>query len=103
MGAGHPVTSPWEYACPDYVGLSMGVRIFFDNTTRAITSCVLYRDDGCQFHTFVIGADGSAKVYRLDGPADGTGEVKTYTAAQMARVGLSTIEDVLALQINVEP
>jgi hypothetical protein len=81
----------------------MGARIIFDNTTRAISSCILYRDDGCQYHTFVIGVTGSAKVYRLPGPADGSSGVVTYTAAQMASRGLHTIEDVLALQITVEP
>ncbi len=103
MGAAGPVTSPWEYACPDYAGLSMGARITFDNSTRAISSCVLYRDDGCQYHTFVLGVTGSAKTYRLDGPADGSSGVTTYTGQQMRSRGLNTIEDVLALQITVEP
>lgn len=102
MGAGGPVLSPWTYSCPDYVGLKMGAEIVFDNATRAISSCTLTRDDGCQYHTFVLGVPSGTN-YRLDGPADGSGGVTTYTGAQLASVGLHTIEDVLSLQITVEP
>lgn len=102
MGAGGPILSPWQYACSDYVGLSMGVQISFNNATRAITSCYMYRDPGCQYTTFVVGFGSTEK--RIAGPSDTDKDgVTTYTAQQMARVGLNTIEDVLALQITVEP
>ena len=103
MAKGDPLLSPWVWEAGDYVGLAIRITVSFNNTTRALQNAVVHRDDGCQYHTIVFDVPSdSAKAKRLAAPADGAAD-KTYTANQMGKQGLNTIEDVLAVQITAEP
>lgn len=98
-----PVTpNPWTWRSLDYVGLGISIVITWDATTRALTGATVSRDDGCQYNNILIGVPGSAQVKTLPAPADGKPDA-TYTAAQMSRQGLSTVDDVDALQITASP
>jgi len=102
MAKGDPPTSPVVEVFDDYVQLAVTIAVTFDNTTRALAQAVVSRDDGCQYHTIVLDVPSRPQAKRLAAPVDGAGP-NTYTAAQLSKVGLSTIEDVLALQITAEP
>lgn len=103
-----PLTSPWQWIARDYQSLAISISITFDETTHALLdvggACTtVHRDSGCQYNTIVLDnpAD-SAKAKLLPAPADGKPDV-SYSTAQLARQGLSTIDDVLAVQITAEP
>jgi hypothetical protein len=103
MARGDTLVSPWVWESDDYIGLAIRITVNFNDATRALQSAVVHRDDGCQYHTIVLDNPGdSAKAKRLAAPADGAPD-NTYTAKQMSRQGLNTIEDVLAVQITAEP
>jgi hypothetical protein len=104
MAHGDPLdVSPWVWEAGDYVGLVIRITVNFNVSTRALQSAVVHRDDGCQYHTIVLDNPSDAvKAKRLAAPADGAAD-NTYTAKQMSRQGLATIEDVLAVQITAEP
>jgi len=103
MTRGDTPVSPWVWDSEDYVGLVIRITVNWNNSTRALQSAVVHRDDGCQYHTIVFDVPSDAvKSKRLAAPADGAGD-KTYTANQMKAQGLNTIDDVLAVQITAEP
>lgn len=102
MAKGDLFVSPWLWQAGDYVGLLITIRVDWDNTTRALLDAVVHRDSGCQYHTIVFDVPSSPTSKRLAAPADGAADV-TYTANQLKRQGLNTIDDVLALQITAEP
>ena len=54
MAKGDPLLSPWLWAAGDYVGLQITISVAFNNSTRAIQSATVHRDDGCQYHTIVF-------------------------------------------------
>jgi hypothetical protein len=101
MTRGGTLTSPWVWSAGDYAGLVIKITVNFNNTTHALLSAVVHRDSGCQSHAIVFDVPASGTAKRLAAPADGAGDV-TYTANQMGKQGLNTIEDVLALQITAE-
>lgn len=103
MAKGDPLLSPWVVQFFDFQHLELRITVNFDNTTRALLSAVVHRDSGCQYHTIVFDVPGDGvKSKRLPAPVDGAGD-RTYSAAQMASQGLSTIEQAMALQITAEP
>jgi hypothetical protein len=103
MAKGDPLLSPWVPAFQDYLGRVISITVNFNNTTRALVNAVVHRDAGCLYTKIVFDNPGDAvKAKRLAAPADGQGD-RTYTAAQLASQGLSTIEDAMAVQITAEP
>ena len=103
MARGDPLLSPWLWAAGDYVGRQITISVAFNNSTRAIQSATVHRDDGCQYHTIVFDVPSDqVKAKRLAAPTDGAGD-KTYTKAQINAQGLTVIEDILAIQITAEP
>lgn len=103
MGAGSPATSPWIWQAGDYRGSVIRITITFNNATRALTSGTLFRDSACLYRKIYIGlgADGTPDTTpRTFNVPAGT---STVTGAQMASVGLNTIEDVLSFQITAGP
>jgi hypothetical protein len=101
-GGPYVTPNPWTWMSRDYVGLAIGVSITWDSTTRLLTNCTVWRDDGCQYNNLLIGVPATAQVKTLPAPADGIADV-LYTAIQMLRQGLTTIDDVEALQITASP
>jgi hypothetical protein len=99
---GDPMTSPWIWESHDYVGLAIRITVNFNDTTMALTSAVIHRDDGCQYTKIVFDVPSDVKSKRLAAPADGAGD-RTYTAQQLKSQGLNTIDDVFAVQITAEP
>lgn len=103
MAKGDPLVSPWVWEADDYVGLAIRITVNFNNSTLALQSAVVHRDTGCQYNTIVFDNPTDAqKAKLLAAPVDGAGD-KTYTANQMSKQGLSTINDVLAIQITAQP
>lgn len=105
MAKGDPISSPWTYEQRDINGLAIRATFSFDNTTRALTGAVVYRDPGCLKTTVYIGVGA-------DGTPETTGANRTFvvpdgttniTSNQMRQRGFSTIEDVLATQITCGP
>jgi hypothetical protein len=103
---GVPV-SPWRYdSGADYQGNHVSITINYDNTTRALLGATLHRDAGCVYTKIYIGlgADGKPdSTTHVFNVGNLTGD-RSVTPAQLAAVGLSTIEDVNALgQITAGP
>lgn len=99
--------SPWRYdSGMDYQGNHVSITINYDNATRALINATLHRDAGCVYTRIYIGVGA-------DGRPDSTTHVfgignlegdRNVTAAGLAGVGLSVIEDVFALgQITAGP
>jgi hypothetical protein len=103
MAHGDPQLSPWYSEWVDTTGKKITLTVNFNETTRALTTTVIHRDTGCRFN-FVVFDDPNdvAKAKKLAAPIDGAGD-RTYTAAQIAAQGLTTIEQAMALQITVVP
>jgi hypothetical protein len=100
---GDPFLSPWVCEFPDYLGRVVRITTNFNDATRAITNAVIHRDTGCRWTKVVFDDPGDAvKAKRLAAPNDGQGD-RTYTGAQIAAQGLSTIDQAMALQITAEP
>lgn len=98
------ITSPLVYyRAGDYLGKIVMVTINWNTTTRALNSVVVHRDDGCVYHTIILdNPSDSLKAKPLTLPADGAGDI-TYTANQLGKQGLNTIDDILAVQITAAP
>jgi hypothetical protein len=99
-GGGGPIQTPWVQQFEDYVGAAIRITVDFDNTTRAITGGTAYRDASCLMTKILIGLgpDGTPDTTetQFTVPA-GTTEIP---GSAFSDLGLSTIEDVLALQIT---
>lgn len=95
-----PRTSPWVWASGDYLQRQIQITVNYNQTTDALISAVIHRDDGCLWHNIVLDNPSDAvKAKLLPAPADGQGDV-TYTAAQMSARGLNTYSDVTNIQIT---
>lgn len=105
MAKGDPVQSPWSYEDRDIHGLILRATFSFNNTTRALTGAVVFRDPGCLKTTvwLGLGPDGTPNTADANHTfviPDGTTNI---SAGQMAARGFNTIEDVLATQITAGP
>lgn len=102
MAVPRPLTSPWVIEFGDYVGKVVRLTVTFDGA-HALTGATLYRDAGCQWTKILIGVgadgvpDSTPKRFDVSTLNDAS---RTATPAQMAAVGLTTIEDVTAFQIT---
>jgi hypothetical protein len=106
MAKGDPVTSPYVWdSGGDFQGNHITLTWVFDNATRALITGTVHRDAGCVFTKIYVGVGG-------DGSPNTTTHVfdvgnlvgdRTFTANQMAAIGFTTIEQVLALQITAGP
>lgn len=103
MGVPTPATSPWIESFEDYVGKIIRITVTFNATTRVITGITVFRDAACLFTKILIGigADGvpdsSDKAVAV--PA-GTTALTAGQLTTLANRGLTTIEDMTALQIT---
>ena len=104
MGDGPVVLrTPYSLEFPDNYGLLIRITVTFNEATRAITGCTVFRDIGCQWgRIFVgVGADGtvesSSKVFAVP---EGTTNI---TPAQLSTRGVSVIEDITSFQITAGP
>jgi hypothetical protein len=97
------VTSPWVYQASDYKDHVIRITVTFDNTTKVLTGATAFRDATCVYTKIYIGlgTDKSpdSTPHRIAVPAGTT----TVSAAQLSAVGLSTINDIIALQITAGP
>lgn len=118
MTRGQPPTSPWLFydSGGDFQGRHItgtatfsGVLTGTDPTawTNALTGGTVHRDAGCAYTKLIIGPlnpDGSpaagAKVIDVSGLSGD----RSFSAAQLAAVGLSTVADIAnAPQITASP
>src|SRR5687768_12141764 len=100
FGLPSQTTSPWSATFADYVDKVLSITITFDNTPRAITSCTVHKDAGCQYNKLLIGLGE-------DGSPDSTTKSFTIPVGDtnvpvnaMAAKGIDVIEDVLGLNIT---
>jgi hypothetical protein len=100
MGKGDPAQTPYEWQAADYQHAVIGISVTFDNTTRALTGATVHRDEVCVYTRILIGLgpDNTPDTteHAIDVPAGST----QLTAADLAAIGFTTIEQVLALQIT---
>jgi hypothetical protein len=104
---GGPLQSPWVYdSGSDSNGNRVTLTINFNTTTHALANAVLHRDAGCMYKKIYIGlgpdgtADSTTHVFGI-GNLEGD---RNITAAGLQAVGLTTIDDVIALgQITAGP
>jgi hypothetical protein len=91
------------YQASDYKDHVIRITVTFDNTTKVLTGATAFRDATCVYTKIYIGvgADGTpdATPHKVTVPSGTT----TVTAAQLSAVGLSTINDIIALQITAGP
>lgn len=104
MGFGPPPVSPFVYEARDYLGRVIRITIPYDDATKAINgSASVHRDVGCLYSKIVVdvGGDGkpdsSTKTFTVP-----VGD-RTFTVAQMAAVGITSINQVLDTQITAIP
>jgi hypothetical protein len=104
MGTGS-IPNPLVVPIPDNYGKNMTISFAFNDATRALTGATVTRDDGCQWSRLYLGVgpDGtvetSPKLFNLEGIVG----ARQFTPGQLGAVGLSTIEQVWALQITAGP
>lgn len=100
-----PISSPYVWEQPDIAGKVIRATFNFNNSTRALTGAVVFRDPGCLKTTVYVGVGP-------DGRPESTGANSTFTVPdgttnvtsnQMRQRGFNTIEDVLATQITAGP
>lgn len=103
MARGDPMTSPWIWTAADYLGRRIQISVAFNNSTFAITAgSTVFRDADCLYTKVYIGLGGdgtpeTAQVFSV--PAGTTNLPRSAFTSN----GLSTIQDVLALNITAGP
>jgi hypothetical protein len=105
MGLGGTPHSPFVYEARDSTGKVIRAIIPYDDTTKAINaSATVHRDVGCAYTHVIIGEinpDGSLPPGTFTVPVP-LGD-STYTVAQMAAIGLTSITQVFSTQITAAP
>lgn len=92
--------SPWVWESFDFQSNVIRITATFDNVTRVLSGITVFRDAACVYRHLLIGLG-------VDGTPDTTPRNVVVPAgttvvpvSTLNNVGLSTIEDVLALQIT---
>lgn len=102
MAGGTPV-SPYTYEAKDYQDAVIRGVFNYDNATRELLSLQAHRDAGCLYTKIVVGFGGDGSVEtstrKVTVPVGDT----NITKAQLNSVGLTTIDDILSLQITAIP
>lgn len=103
MAKGDPLLSPWVWQALDNEGDAIRITVAFNDTTKAITGITAFRDAACAYTKILIGVGG-------DGTADATDKVVSVPVGttvltqnqlnNLKNKGISTIDDILALQIT---
>lgn len=97
------MTSPWVWESGDYREKIIRISVGFDPITRLVLSVQVYRDPDCVYGRVYIGlgADGTpnSTINTVPVPIGNT----SIGAAPLRRNGLSTIDDILKLQITAGP
>lgn len=95
-----PPQSPYVYKAIDANGKAITITIDYNNSTGALIDGTVVRDAGCLYGTLYIGfgSDGSVEssTKKISVPV-GT---RSFTANQMAAVGLTNISDIKSVQIT---
>jgi hypothetical protein len=102
---GGTAVSPYVYEARDSQGYVIRGVFNFDDETRALGDLEAHRDPECAYTKIVVGV-GS----KDDPTVEGSGRKvtvpegdTTITATQLDNVGLTTIDDILELQITAIP
>jgi len=99
MGFGPPPTSPYIYEARDYQGNTIIATFPYDDTTKAINgNLTVHRDAACVYVKVIIG-DPLSPIAILPVPAGD----HTITVAQLAGVGVTSIDTVINTQITASP
>lgn len=108
MARGDPLTSPWRWEANDNRGKAIGFQVSFvdSSTPHTITGIQLGRAAGCDYSRLLIGTGA-------DGNPDDTDKIVVVPVGvttlgagalnNLANHGVSTIEDILALNITAAP
>lgn len=92
--------SPYVYRAIDANGKAITITIDYNNTTRALLDATVVRDAGCLYGTLYVGFGGDGKVESSTKKISVPVGTRSFTAAQLNAVGLTTIEDITGLQIT---
>lgn len=103
VNPGSDPANPWKWTADDYLRRAISISLPWDSATRALGNATVVRDQDCLYgHLYIgVGPDGrpesSANAYAV--PV-GT---HTVSSATLASNGLSTIDDVVVLQVTAGP
>lgn len=96
-----PHVSPEVWRFPDYQGNTVTITAFYNNNSRGLSSIEVVRDTDCVYKTLLWGLGD-------DGIPDNTTKkfpipVGSFTISKgmLNAVGLSTFEDLMAVQFTV--
>jgi hypothetical protein len=111
MGVIIAPTSPWMfYSAEDANGKVISGAVTFSgawNVANALTGGTFHRDAGCLYNKVILGTintDGTFPAGTKVVDVSAVNGDKTFTPAQLATVGLTTVADILnAPQITASP
>ena len=99
MAKGDPFLSPWFSEFADSRQRKITLSVNFDDDTRAVTSVIVRRDKGCSYKAVVLRPRARA----FDNPHDAVKRLAAPADVQADALGVTTIEQAMALQITAEP
>ena len=103
MADGPPMSSPYVWEAPDNFERVIRITLAFNDTTRALTDAVLYRDAGCQWTKIYVGVGEGGSPNRTDKVFTVPEGESTFPSQSLRQIGLRTIEDILSVQITAGP
>lgn len=96
--------SPWVWQCADYTETNViRITVAFDNTIRVLSGATVFRDAACVYTRLYVGVGPSGTPNDTPMVFPVPAGTTQFTAAQMAAIGLRTIEDILSLQVTAGP
>lgn len=98
--SGGITTSPWVFQCVDRNNVPFKATFNFNTSTRALTSCVVARNAGCLYTQLWLGLGSDGTPNTTVDAFNAPSAITNLGAATLATAGLSTIDDVLAIQIT---
>jgi hypothetical protein len=103
MSGGPISTSPWVVEIWDYQHRMISITVPWNTGTRAQQGATLHRDSGCVYNWIILGdPNDSTNTKAFQCPADGQAD-STTSAQQLRNNGLTTIDDVVAVQVTASP
>jgi hypothetical protein len=99
VGFGPPPVSPYIYEARDFQGNIIRATFSYDDATKAINAnALVHRDAACVYTKVIIGPPSNPTA-TLPVPSGDT----TITVAQMAAVGVTSINTIINTQITAIP
>jgi len=100
MAKGDVQQTPWIWEDADFAGNVIRITVTFDNGTRVINGCTVFRDAACVYRHMLIGLGGDGTPDTSPRNVNVPAGTTVVPVNALNNQGLTTIEDVLALQIT---